>query len=284
MSLQELKEKLKELSITMDDSISLVTDAAAEAQEAIFKAITTIINNFEITDGRFVVTQNYAARLIALEQKIKKILGDVYAPSISEYLNTFTTIEDANIALQKGYNQIEVETGLLSPAKKGLMNQAAYYLDKGLADAYIQPAKFLIMQQVTTGISLRDSLKILSKWNEGEYKAPTGRQTPNLQKYAVQVARDSLFQWQGTIQDTIGKRYDLTDFIYVGDIIEDSRPLCRHLVEMQKKQKTISLDEIPALVKQFPQGTIPGTNKENFPVYRGGRNCRHTVMMVRKRN
>lgn len=263
----------------MDGAIGTVTTAAEKAQEEVYKAIIEAINRFELTDGRFVVTQNYAARIALLEGQIKEILGDLYEPSITEYLGTFTTVEDSIVAMHKDYNELEVETALLAPARKSLYNQASYYLKKGLADAYIQPAKFLLMQQVTTGISLKDSLKILSKWNTGEYKSPVNRQTPNLQKYATQVARDSLYQYQGTVQDTIQSRYDLTAGIYVGSIIEDSRPFCRHLVGLKR---TIDIDEIPALLKQYPQGLIPGTNADNFPIYRGGYSCRHQWMPVRK--
>lgn len=280
MSLQELIERLIRLHALMDGSIDLVTESATEAQESVYQAILDAINDFEISDGRYVVTQNYSKRIAILEKKIKGILGDIYASSITEYLSSFTTVEETNIALQKDYNQLEIDAKLLTPAKAAIYSQAEYYLKAGLADAYIQPAKYLLMQQVSTGISIKDSQRILKKWNDGELtgKLTSGRQTPNLQKYATQVSRDSLYQYHGAINEVISKEYDLTDFVYTGDIIEDSRPMCRHLVNLKR---TISLEEMPALIEKYPQGLYPGTSKKNFIQLRGGYSCRHSAFAVR---
>lgn len=264
----------------MDGSIDLVTDAATEAQELVYQAILDAINQFEIADGRYVVTQNYSRRIAILEKKIKGILGDIYAPSITEYLSSFTTVEETNIALQKDYNQLEIDTKLLTPAKTAIYTQAEYYLKAGLADAYIQPAKYLLMQQISTGISIKDSQRILKKWNDGDLtgKLTSGRQTPNLQKYATQVSRNVLYQYHGTINELIANEYDLKGGIYTGDIIEDSRPGCKYLVGLKR---IIHIDEIPGVIKRFPEGVIAGTTKENFPVYRMGHSCRHSWFAVR---
>lgn len=257
-----------------------MTDAAAQAQEEVYKLILDLINQFEISDGRYVTNQNLSRRIGLLEKKIKDILGDIYTPSITEYLSTYRTIEETNIALHKSYNQLVVDVELLSPARKTLYNQAAYYLKDGLADAYIQPAKFLLMQQVTGGISLKDSQRILKKWNDGELTQGlhNGRQTPNLTKYATQVSRDTLYGYYGAVNEIIAKEYDLSAFIYTGDIIEDSRPMCRHLVGLKRP---IELEEMPALIKKYPEGLYPNTSSKNFIQLRGGYSCRHGAFAVK---
>lgn len=212
---------------------------------------------------------------------IKEILGDVYRPSIKEYLSTYSTIEETTIALNKSYNQLVIEKSLLTPARRSIYNQAEYYLTEGLADAYIQPAKYLLMQQVSTGVTIKDAERVLRNWNDGELtsgKLASGRQTPNLQKYARQISVDSIHQYNGTIQQVIKDEFQLTKGVYVGDIIKDSRPFCKHMVGMKRK---IEIDEIPDLIKRFPDGIIPGTTKKNFSVYRGGYGCRHLWMWVK---
>lgn len=280
MSLKELIKLLNELHSLMNGRIDLVTEAAEKAQEEVYETILDLINRFEITDGRFVTSQNLSRRISILEKKIREILEDIYSPSITEYLTTYKTVEETNLALQKSYNQLEIDVDLLSPARKTLYNQASYYLQEGLADAYIQPAKFLIMQQVTTGISLKDSQRILKRWNDGELTQGlhNGRQTPNLTKYATQVSRDTLYGYYGAINEVIAKEYDLTSFIYTGDIIEDSRPMCRHLVGLRRP---IELDEMPALIKKYPEGLYPNTSSKNFIQLRGGYSCRHGAFAVK---
>lgn len=264
----------------MNGSIDLVTDAARKAQEKVYEAILELINQFEITDGRFVTNQALSRRIMVLERKIKAILGDIYSPSILDYLPIYRTAEERNIALQEAYNGISVPQSLIGPARKTLYEQASWYLQEGLADAYIQPAKYLVMQQVTRGMSLKDTKKVLQKWHEGELPQAlnNGRQTPNLQKYATQVSRDTLYQYYGAVNELIATEYELTSFVYTGDVIEDSRPLCRHLVSLRRK---IALDEMGKLLKQYPQGLYPGTNERNFLQLRGGYSCRHGAFAVR---
>jgi hypothetical protein len=264
----------------MNGRIDLVTDAAEKAQADVYQAILALINRFEITDGRYVTNQNLGKRIALLEKRIREILGDVYAPSITEYLTTFKTVEETNVSLQKSYNQLEVEVELLSPARKTLYNQASYYLTDGLADAYIQPAKFLLMQQVTGGISLKDSQKILKRWNDGELTQGlhNSRQTPNLTKYATQVSRDTLYGYYGAVNEIIAQEYDLSSFIYTGTILEDSRELCRHLVHLKRP---IELSEMPKLIEKYPRGLYPNTNSKNFIQLRGGYNCLHGAFAVK---
>lgn len=277
MSLKELLDELDKLNELIDGSVHLVEDAAKKAQELIYKAIDELLLKFEISDGRFIVNQDLTSRIALLEKKIEEILGDVYMPSIKEYLGSYKTIEQVNIGLHKSYNELEVDVELLSPARKTIYNNAKSHLTKGLAEGYIQPAKFLLMQHVTSGTTIKESQKVLREWNEGK-TVGTIEKTVNLPRYAVQVARDSSYQYNGTIQEVIAKEYDLKKFIYTGDIIRDSRPLCVHLVNMDRE---IEYDELPKLLKQYPQGQIRGTNKDNFSVYRGGYACRHLVYPVK---
>lgn len=122
---------------------------------------------------------------------------------------------------------------------------------------------------------------MLKNWNNGTLgngKLSSSVDNPRLQAYAGQIARDSLFQYNGTIQDNIGQKYNLTKFIYVGGLVKESRPFCKHLAGLDRK---IDIEEIPELVKRYPEGLVPNTTRENFPTYRGGYNCLHNVMMVR---
>lgn len=281
MTIDELRKRLLEMSEGMDKSVDDVHKAASEAQKKIYDLLLNEVRRFELTDERFVLGQTYADKFALIEKRIKSLLGEYYAPSIKEYLGTYSTVEQTNIQLQKGYNDLVIKKSLLTPARRTVYDQAEYYLSEGLADAYIQPAKFILMQQVTTGGTLRDAESLLRNWNDGEIapgKLVVARQTPRLQAYATQIARDSIYSYQGSIQEIIKQEYQLTKFIYVGDIIKDSRPFCRHLVGLRRK---IDIDEVPKLILQFPEGLKPDTTKKNFYVNRGGYSCRHTVMAVR---
>lgn len=282
MSIDELRAALSGLNTIMDSVVDGVHLSSEEAQQLIYEIILEQLNQFEVKDGRFVTTQNYAARLAVITRKINEVLGDVYEPSIKEYLAAFFTIDQTNTLLHRSYNQLEIEKELYTPIRKAIYNQAEYYLTSGLQDAYIQPAKFLLMQAVSSGMSIKDAERLMRNWNEGTYsdgaKLASDRPTPRLQTYATQLARDSMFTYQGTIQEVIKDRYGLQKFIYTGGLVKDSRPFCKHLVSLRRK---ITLDEIPDLVKKYPDGLKPNTTKKNFLEVRGGYSCRHNAMVVR---
>lgn len=273
--------ELKNMTTGMDDAVGLVELSSKEAQQLIYEALLEQINRFEIKDGRFVVGQNLAARIAIIQKKIESILGEVYRPSITEYLSHYSTVDEITLALHKSYNELVIEKQLLTPARRTVYDQAEYYLTDALADNYIQPAKFLIMQMASTGITIKDAESALRNWNDGELvsgKLTSGRQVHRLHAYTTQIARDSIFGYNGVIQDIIAKEYTLTHFVYVGGVIEDSRPFCKHLVGLNRK---IDLKEVPPLVEKYPQGLVPDTTKKNFYQVRGGYNCRHQAMPVR---
>lgn len=265
----------------MDDAVNLVETASEKAQRQIYEALLFEVNKFEINDGRFVVGQNYSARLAIITKKINEILGNIYRPSIREYLGRYSTVDDITLSLHKSYNELLIDKQKLTPARRIVYDQAEYFLTDGLADAYIQPAKFLLMQAVSTGITIKDAESLLKNWNDGNAvsgKLTSGRQVHRLQAYTTQVARDSIFQYSGTMQNIIAKEYDLKKFVYVGGVVQDSRPFCKHLSGLRRK---IDIDEVPPLVEKYPDGLYPNTTKKNFMQVRGGYNCRHTAMAVR---
>lgn len=281
-AIDKLKKELLKLIAFINDEVGKLSQISLDAQEKIFKLIIDEINRFEIKDGRYVVNQDYAKRIAIIEKKMRVILEGNYVPSVIEYLGSYSTIQDRNLALHKTFNDLLVEMDLISPARKNLYEQAEYWLLKsGLTDGYIQPAKYLLMQHITTGISIKESERVIKQWSNGELadgQLASGRKAPSLDRYAPVVAQNTAFQYHGTINDIIRKEYDLDAGIYTGPLVEKSRPLCIHLINLDRP---IMLDELEPLIKKYPQGVIKGTNKENFSIYRGGYKCGHLWYPVR---
>lgn len=281
MNIEDLRSRLGDLSGTIDDSIEQLIKSATKAQDSIYDMLLQQVENFQIENGAFLKGQNYTQRLALIQRRITEILNETYTPSLKQYLGTYSTIEQTNISLQKSYNELVVDKELLTPARRSVYNQAEYYLSEALADAYVQPAKYLLMQQVTVGGSIQDAKRMLRNWNDGELSSgrlSSGRPTPRLQAYANQIATDTIHQYNGTINDIIRDEYKLTKFVYVGDIIKDSRPACRYMVGLRRK---IDINEVPKILETYPEGVIPNTTRKNFFIYRGGYNCRHLAMAVK---
>lgn len=266
----------------IDYAVDAVTDAATQTQVECSKTLAAMLLSLDTASGRLVPDQDYGNRVLKLEKQLRQIAAKGMRESIAAYMGSFTTIQDRNVALQRTYGAIEVEASKLLPARKFVLEQATNYLSEaGIARQFIQPAKYLLMQQVVTGASITEAQKMLERWAAGELtdgKRTAGRPTPNLQRYATQLARDTVYQYNGTIQDIIRKEYGLTHFIYAGGVVGDSRPLCRRLVG---SDDSIAFADLPALLNAYPQGIIPGTTAQNFQVYRGGYNCQHICYPVK---
>lgn len=283
MTLEEVRRLLTGMSDEMDASTDKVVASAELAQTRIYNALRQRIFDFEISDGRFIANQDYSSRFALIQREMMRIINSLYKPSITEYLNTYTTVDETNAFLHAEYNKIEIDKPILTGARATIYKQAEYYLLKdGLASDFVTPASYVLLQAVQRGLTIKQTESLLRNWNDGQMKAgsniSSARPSPRLQAYAGQIAVDSIYQYNGAIQERIAEQYGLTRFIYVGGLVKDSRELCIHLVKQRRK---ISLDEIPELIKKYPKGVIPNTTKDNFPVRRGGFRCNHTVMMVR---
>lgn len=282
MDLTTLQQELTDLAALMDVSIDSVHTASTRTQALIYQLLLDRLSQFDTTDGAFTLGQPVAQKIAKIQQEMYAIIGRYYSPSIRQYLTQYDVVEDRNVYLHESYNELLIKKSLLSSARRTVYDQAEYYLLDGIADAYVQPAKYLLMQAVSNGISLKDANSLLKNWNDGELtagsKSTSDRPTPRLQAYSTQIARDSLYGYQGSIQEVIKKEYGLTNFMYVGALVKDSRPFCQHLVSLKRK---ISIEEVPKLVERYPQGLKPNTTKKNFLINRGGFNCNHLVMAVR---
>lgn len=281
MRLDEVKSMLSSMATEMDVRVDDIHDKAIDTQSKIFSMLIKEIEQFDTIDGKYIIGDSYNKRFALIQKNIQDIISKNYNPVLSQYLQYYDNIEAESLKQHQLYNGLDIDKSTVDPLKTSYYGQAKYYLTQGLADGYIQPAKFLIMQYVTKGSTVNDMRRALDRWNKGTLNAgelASDRHAPRLQAYSTQIARDTMYTYQGAIQDVIKQEYGLNKFIYVGGLVKDSRPFCRHLVSRRSK---ISFDEVPELVIQYPQGLKPDTTKKNFPLYRGGYNCNHAVMVVK---
>lgn len=265
----------------MESGIDNFVLNAEKAQQAIYTILLSELSEFDTKDGKFIPNQPIARKIQAIERRIYEIIERLYNPGLASYLNVYDLVDNDITFLHKEVNAITVTGADLQAVRQSVYNQAETYLTSSLADAYVQPAKFLMMQTVTNGQTIKQAVSMLKNWNEGTLpagKLSSGVHAPRLQSYAGNIARNSLFQHSGTIQDNIAAKYKLKKFLYVGGLVKDSRPACIYLVGLNRK---IDINEVPEVLIKYPQGVIPGTTKENFYIYRCGHGCLHNAMPVR---
>lgn len=274
---------LEDFNKDIDNIVMTVVDDIDTLQSKAYDIVRNAVLEFEVVDGRFVLGTNFYKNLIEVDKRLKSIFQTKkYKSSVLDYLEDISTIHDRTIELHKTYNDFKGQLSSLSEAKKIIYNQAKNTFSQGaIADGYIQPVKNLLARQALGGMTTKQALSLIDKWDKGELSSGrlnAGMPAPNLNRYAVQMAKDSAFAMQRTTNDIIGKELGLKKFVYVGGLVAGSRPLCRHLVNLRRP---IALDEIPPLITLYPDGLYPNTTKANFMQVCGGYGCNHTALGVR---
>lgn len=240
--------------------------------------------------------------LATLEDVLYKEIKDSgYNADISQYLALFSKIDDIVSDEQLKHNNIKRQAikdlWNDSAKKKAILDKVVYDLgQQGVKDVYIKGLAKLVRDASFFNLTIDDAIdriedKII---NKGYTEA-----------YIRQTAIDSISQYKGAINDEVRIAYELTDMLYISNIIETSRPICTHIrndlkgrvtseqlkivleeycpngVPSDKKITFTTVDETRTIRKGA--GMIEGTRFENFAQNRGGYQCRHEAIFVRKK-
>jgi hypothetical protein len=142
----------------------------------------------------------------------------------------------------------------------------------GVNANFVEPVRQGLFQNIAAGTTKSDLEQYLTNYILGN---------PNVDglysRYVKQVSRDALNQFDGQVNSRIAEEFDLDAFRYVGSLIDDSRSQCIRWVKKRILQKS-ELDSEIAWSFNNGSGMIAGTNSENFAVFRGGYNCRHSAI------
>lgn len=232
----------------------------------------------------------------------KEVKDSNYEENVTKYLMLFSKIEDAVSKEQAERNNLKAK------AIKDLWNNVdtkTQFLDKvvydlgqgGIKDYFVKGLAKVVREANYFNLTIDDATAKLSKvLLDDDYT----------KRYIRAVAMDSLNQYAGAINDAVRVAYDLSDLLYIGNVIETTRPICDHIRGTMKGRLTSEqLKEtlnkycpngIPSDKKityetvsgekhtaKMGSGMIEGTNFNNFAQLRGGHGCRHEGVWVKKK-
>lgn len=207
--------------------------------------------------------------------------GASFDSMAEELLEDYGKIIDNAVEIHEELNDLGISDTFrsrqLSPAQQLAVRQTSAYLSSAsLSAQVVSPLTKVLFEAVQFGYTLSEAQEAIAE-------------SMNFGKYVGQIARDGLFQFDGTIHKIIADEYDLDAIEYVGSLVEDSRGQCaKWISESPLLQENLS-EEI-AWAKRSgdykgrkKSGMIPETNEQNFFVYRGGYNCRHRAIPTRSK-
>ena len=245
-------------------------------EKKIFDAVKKKINTMNIEGGKILFDDTNTAIVNEIDSVIQKALQSSNYPSqVNDFLRSFETIKQFNFDAQKSVNDISEKelSDLINPIQKANVEQTLNGLTgTGVSTNFIQPVREGIFKNIVAGTTISDMETYLTNYIISNPERMSG-----LKRYVTQVSRDSLNQFDGQVNSNIAETFGLDAFRYVGSLIEDSRPQCVRWVG----KNVLLLDELQSEINWANNngtGMIPGTTPNNFAVFRGGYNCRHSAI------
>jgi len=274
----EIIKILEKKDVLIDKGNQQFYDSLNATQQKIFNDVMRHVGKFQASDGRFVFDDGNVLLVNQVREIVLKSLNSGnYPSSVNEFLRDFDTIKKFNFDVHRDVNDLsanELEK-LISPMQKlTVQNTINALTGTGIDTSFIEPMRTGIFQNIVAGSTKEDLENFLRQYILGN---------PNvdgkLMHYVKQISRDTLNQYDGQINSLIADQFGLDAYRYVGSIIADSRPQC---IRWTSKPGGIILkSELPneiAWMYASGTGSIPGTNPDNFAIFRGGYNCRHAAI------
>lgn len=273
VSVQKIIDKKDQTIIDSENELLSKFDSI---EKDIYNAVLKKVKTFNQKDGKIVFDDDNVTSINEINQIVaESIQKSDYVNQVKQYLRDFDQIKEFNFDIQKDVNDLsrgELED-LINPVQRGIVNQTLTNLTgQGVNTNFIDPLREGIYKNVVAGTTITDLEGYLNAFintnpeRMGQFK-----------RYVSQVSRDALNQFDGQVNSRIADEFGLDAFRYVGSIIEDSRPQC---VRWVGKGVILKEDLTNELNWAYSNGTgmIPGTTADNFAVYRGGYNCRHSAI------
>lgn len=243
---------------------------------ALFAVIWKYVSTFKTEEGKFVFDDDAVAKVAALNQiTAAAIQGTTYPEKVRRYMDAFGPVTDLNAQIHarvNGMTAAELEKLLSSVQRQNVAITLNGLTGAGISTEFIEPMKIGIYRNLVGGATVSD----MEAWIR-DYIVSNQDRLGRFQRYVGQIARDALFQYDGLVNSLIGDKIDANAYYYVGGLVKDSREQCIRWDRKGYLLKSELQTEINWAVR-YGAGMIPGTTPENFTIYRGGYNCRHTAV------
>ena len=255
--------------------------AALELERHLYDDFLSLISSLVYVDGILSDENDVAAIIAKIDEMFNRwATSETYTNGVKQYLQSFPDVRKRVLNMQEKLNDLSYTPQLyneLSVTEKFLTDKTNYDLSQGMLKRYfVEDAKQITLEAVYYGFSQQELSKryrdrLLTQPDKDSY----------YMRYATQLTRDASYTLQGQFQTVIANEYQLDCIRYIGSLVDDSRPICEHIVKELKR--TIKQSELPALLKRF-QGTSgmkPDTDVNNFLAVRGGYGCRQIAVATR---
>lgn len=278
MNKTEIEKLSRAVVKLIDKGERQYADWIHQNDKKIVKGLLSVYGAMPTTKDGYVNKTGLRKFLATRRAQVTKVLNSLgYSLMVEQYLANFDEITKLNIQLQDAISGLDAQAlaKFASPVQKLLTNLTYDSLvGAGLHNIFFAQIEKTLLQIGTVGVSLQEAVLALNDAIVG-----TG-QYSRFSNYALTAGRDALGQYDGTINQKIASEFGLNAVVYVGTLVENSRPQCERWLEYE----FIPMSELDnELDWAFANGSgmVAQTTPATFVIYRGGYSCRHKAVPIR---
>jgi len=249
-----------------------------ESDFEIFNILKKVVRKMSTKRGRLVYDYETLLEINKLQKKVVELLskGD-YSKNIISLTQNFDNIEDLSLQFASLLNDVDSYDFLkkqISPIKKGFIEDISSSLASpdSIKINITGGIRKILLRSATFGNTVDEAEDLLRT-----YVLADAKKGGLLTRYARQIAHDSLFQFQGSVEQKIGEEIGANAYSYVGPLKTTSRPQCKRWINTFKG--VIPFDKLQDEIEWAKNnGSGLGDLKltvNNFPQIRGGHHCIH---------
>ena len=297
-----LNQKDRILVNAEDDLLSDI----GQLEKGLRDRILALLRKMDTSGGRFTESQYNQRLLMQLERDVRKYMASSrFTSPMDAYLNVFNDLDEVNSKIFTTVTskfREKAARSLIGGVRAALVDTIADRLSNAetLTGNFLPALKRVAYKSILLGITYEDAEKeFLSLLPKDGTLGIVGR-------YTTQLVRDTINQYDGTVQKKVSDEIGLNAFMFVGSIIETSRPGCIHMVNAPSaveickgrgKNKVCQIEanrfaeivlpgggyrveDIPIIISKNrnDSGWMQDTSPDTYFTNRNGYNCRHQVV------
>jgi len=225
----------------------------------------TVIDNSTAAFNRFV---------LSLPKLLKSTFDKVgYSEKARLYVANFDLVEQGNAGLLDDQNSDRLPKSSVDRLRSFMEAQTLSYL---AGDDMTEQALFEVKKALQIA-GLNGSSYLETVDNIGDILAGDNENVGKFGQIATLVARDSIYQYNGMLNEEASRQFGYNAYRYIGSLVDESRPQCERWIDKEYILFNELEDEI-AWAFDNGSGMNPATAPDNFAIYRGGYNCRHIAV------
>ena len=252
-----------------------------ESDFEIFDILKKVVRKMSVKRGRLVYDYETLLEVNKLQKKVVELLSKgEYSKNIIALTQNFANIEDLSLQFAALLNDVDSYDFLkkqISPIKKGFIEDISSSLASpdSIKINITGGIRKILLRSATFGNTVDEAEDLLRT-----YVLADAKKGGLLTRYARQIAHDSLFQFQGSVEQKIGEEIGVNAYSYVGPLKTTSRPQCKRWINTFKG--VIPFDKLEDEIEWAKNnGSGLGDLRltvNNFAQIRGGHNCIHRAI------